>query len=85
MNERSQYIASDTSAVSVAVFGYGSRIGVNTVNRWGHAESLGTDNPTYPSKKVEDKKTLGKRTNVWGESFHQKTRVWGWSMGLVYT
>lgn len=41
-------------------------IRVNTVDRWGHAETWGTDNPTYPSRNVEDEETLGKRTDVRG-------------------
>jgi len=32
-----------------------SKIRVNTTNRWGHAETLRTDNPTYPSKTVKEK------------------------------
>ena len=50
-----------------------SRIRVNTVNWWGHAETWGTDNLTYPSKNIEDEATLGKCTDVRGDRANRKS------------
>ena len=59
-------IATDSSAISVAILGSFLRIQVNTLNRWGHVETWGTDKQTYPSKNVKDEETLGKCTDVRG-------------------
>ena len=46
---------------------------MNTVNWWGHAETSGTDNLTYPSKNIEDEGTLGKCTDVRGDRANRKS------------
>lgn len=40
---------------------------MNTVDCWGNAETLGTDNHTYPSKNVGDKTTVKKCMDVRGD------------------
>ena len=62
----------DSRALSVAVDRYTSHIRVNTVKCWGHAETLGTDNHTYPSKNVEDEETVRKRMDVRGNGPNRK-------------
>ena len=59
-------MASDSGALSVATKQYLQIIRVNTLNRWGNVETLGTDNHTYPSKNGKIEETLGKRTDVRG-------------------
>ena len=41
-------------------------------NRWGYAETWGTDNHTYPSKKCSIEKDVGKMHGCSGELFRQK-------------
>ena len=64
----------DTAALSAAIDRYLSRIRVKTVNRWGHAETLGTTNYTYPSKTAGGERKQGTRTDVRGHGFTEKPR-----------
>jgi hypothetical protein len=54
-----------SACVAIPPIGISSPLG-GGMSCWGRAETLGTDNHTYPSKNVKDEETLGKRTDVRG-------------------
>jgi len=56
---------------------------VNTLNRWEHAETWGTDKTTYPLKNVEDEETLGNCTDVLGNGPNRKPVPRIWSTSLI--